>query len=122
MLTDARIRDEVKPAGLDWISALRAHLRQRLAPLLFDDHDVAAAERESVVAPAQPSPAVMQKARSKRTDSNQPVHSLRTLLDDLATITKNQVLPKLPGSQPFEVITRPTELQSTVFRLLGVRL
>ena len=101
---------------------LEWHLRQRLAPLLFDDHDVAAAERESVVAPAQPSPAAMQKARSKRTDSNQPVHSLRTLLDDLATITKNQVLPKLPGSEPFEVITRPTELQSTVFRLLGVRL
>ena len=86
---------------------LEWHLRQRLAPLLFDDHDVAAAEH---------------KARSKRTDSNQPVHSLRTLLDDLATITKNQVLPKLPGSEPFEVITRPTELQSTVFRLLGVRL
>ena len=101
---------------------LEWHLRQRLAPLLFDDHDVAAAERESVVAPAQPSPAAMQKARSKRTDSNQPVHSMRTLLDDLATITKNQVLPKLPGSEPFEVITRPTELQSTVFRLLGVRL
>ena len=101
---------------------LEWHLRQRLAPLLFDDHDVAAAERESVVAPAQPSPAALQKARSKRTDSNQPVHSMRTLLDDLATITKNQVLPKLPGSEPFEVITRPTELQSTVFRLLGVRL
>ena len=33
------------------------HLRQRLAPLLFDDHEPAAAERASVVAPAQPSPA-----------------------------------------------------------------
>ena len=50
------------------------------------------------------------------------MHSLRTLLDDLATITKNRVVPKMPGAQPFEVITRPTELQSTVFRLLGVRL
>ena len=101
---------------------LEWHLRQRLAPLLFDDHDAAAAARQSVVAPAQPSGAAIQKARSKRTDNNQSVHSLRTLLDDLATITKNRVLPKVPGSEPFEVITRPTELQSTVFRLLGVRL
>ena len=50
------------------------------------------------------------------------MHSLRTLLDDLATITKNQVVAKTPGAQPFEVVTRPTELQSAVFSLLGVRL
>ena len=98
------------------------HLRHKLAPLLFDDHEPEAAERESVVAPAQPSPAAKHKARTKRTEADQPVHSLRTLLDDLATITKNRVVPKMPGAQPFEVITRPTELQSTVFRLLGVRL
>ena len=101
---------------------LEWHLRQKLAPLLFDDHQPEAACRESVVAPAQPSPAAKQKASTKRTEDDQPVHSLRTLLDDLATITKNQVVPKTPSSQPFEVITRPTELQSTVLRLLGVRL
>ena len=97
---------------------LEWHLRQKLAPLLFDDHQPEAACRESVVAPAQPSPAAKQKASTKRTEDDQPVHSLRTLLDDLA----NQVVPKTPSSQPFEVITRPTELQSTVLRLLGVRL
>ena len=101
---------------------LEWHLRQRLAPLLFDDHQPEAAERESIVAPAQPSPAAKQKASTKRTEDDQPVHSLRTLLDDLATITKNQMVPKIPGAQPFEVTTQPTELQSTVFRLLGVRL
>ena len=101
---------------------LEWHLRQRLAPLLFDDHEPEAAERESIVAPAQPSPAAQRKAQTKRTDTDQPVHSLRTLLDDLATITKNQVVAKTPDAQPLEVITRPTELQSTVFSLLGVRL
>ena len=101
---------------------LEWHLRQRLAPLLFDDHEPEAAERESIVAPAQPSPAAQRKAQTKRTDTDQPVHSLRTLLDDLATIIKNQVVAKTPDAQPFEVITRPTELQSTVFSLLGVRL
>ena len=101
---------------------LEWRLRQKLAPLLFDDHQPEAAERASVVAPAQPSPAAKQKASTKRTEDDQPVHSLRTLLDDLATITKNQVVPKTSGSQPLEMITRPTELQSTVLRLLGVRL
>ena len=101
---------------------LEWHLRQKLAPLLFDDHQPEAADRDSIVAPAQPSPGAKHKASTKRTEEDQPVHSLRTLLDDLATITKNQVVPKTPGSQPFEVITRPTELQSTVLRLLGVRL
>ena len=98
------------------------HMRQRLAPLLFDDHDRAAAERESIVAPAQPSAAAQQKASSKRTESDQPVHSLRTLLDDLATIVKNKVVAKHPGAQPLEVITRPTELQRRVLKLLAVRL
>ena len=89
---------------------------------MFDDHEPEAAERESIVAPAQPSPAAQHKAQTKRTDTDQPVHSLRTLLDDPATITKNQVVAKIPDAQPFEVITRPTDLQSTVFSLFGVRL
>ena len=101
---------------------LEWHLRQRLAPLLFDDHQPEAAERESIVAPAQPSPAAKHKAQTKRTETDQLVQALRTLLDDLATITKNQMVAKIPDAQPFEVITRPTDLQSTVFNLLGVRL
>jgi hypothetical protein len=48
MITDARIRDDLKPAGLDWISCLRAPQIQALAteggPLqlsLFDERDMA---------------------------------------------------------------------------------
>ena len=48
MITSARIRDDLKPAGLDWISCLRAPQIQDLAadggPLqlsLFDDRDLA---------------------------------------------------------------------------------
>ena len=66
--------------------------------------------------------AAKHKAQTKRTETDQPVHSLRTLLNDLATIAKNQVVARIPDAQPFEVITRPTDLQSTVFSLLGVRL
>ncbi len=48
MLTSARIREEVEPAGLDWISCLRSDAIQKLAsddgPLqlsLFDERDLA---------------------------------------------------------------------------------
>ena len=100
------------------------HMRRRLAPLLFDDEDRAGAEaaRTSVVAPARVSESARRKARRKRTDDGRPVHSLRTLLGDLATIAKNRVAPRLPGAEPFELLTRPTELQREAFRLLGVRL
>jgi hypothetical protein len=48
MITDARIEATLRPAGLDWITALRAPAIQQLAieggplqPSLFDTHDMA---------------------------------------------------------------------------------
>ena len=100
------------------------HMRQRLKPLLFDDEEpeVAEAARASVVAPAEASPSAQDKARSKRTASGESVHSFRTLLDNLATITNNRVVAPLAGAEPFDLITRPTAQQRKVFKLLGVRL
>jgi hypothetical protein len=40
-----------------------------------------------------------------------PVHSLQTMLADLATIAKNRIRPKVPGADSFDQITRPTPLQ-----------
>ena len=99
------------------------HMRQRLRPLLFDDDDPAAAEaaRASVVAPARVSDAAREKARGKRTADGLPVHSFRTLLGDLATVARNRVVPRLPGTEPFDILTRPTALQREAFKLLGVR-
>ena len=100
------------------------HMRQRLKPLLFDDEEPQAAQaaRASVVARAEVSPCAQDKARSKRTASGESVHSLRTLLDDLATIAKNRVVAPLADAEPFDLITRPTALQRKAFKLLGVRL
>ena len=99
------------------------HMRARLKPLLFDDHDPAAAEaaRASIVAPAQVSADAKEKARGKHTANGLPAHSFRTLLGDLATIARNRVVPRLPDAEPFEVLTRPTALQREAFKLLGVR-
>ena len=99
------------------------HMRERLAPLLFDDEDPAgAARRTSVVAPARVSEAARAKAATKRTDDGRPVQGLRSLLGDLATVTRNRVAPRVPGAEPFDTLARPTELQREAFRLLGVRL
>ena len=100
------------------------HMRARLKPPLFDDHDPAAAEaaRTSIVVPARVSEFARAKARSKRTADGWPAHSFRTLLGDLATITRNRVVAQVPGAVPFEVLTRPTALQREDFMRLGVRL
>ena len=98
------------------------HMRQALAPLLFDDHDrqSAAAARPSPVAAAKVSPAATAKATSKRTADGQPVHSWRSLLQDLATLTRNTV--RLGGAPPITMLTRPTPPQQDVFHRLGLAL
>src|SRR5215469_10964464 len=97
------------------------HLRQALAPMLFDDHDRAAGEalRSSPVAKAEPSPAATRKARKKQTDDGQPVHSFRTLLADLATLTRNTVKC---GKAKFALLATPTGIQQRALDLLGVKL
>jgi hypothetical protein len=100
------------------------HMHQALAPILFEDDDKAAAEalRKSVVAPSQRSPKARRKAATKRTDDDQPVHSFKTLLEDLATICKNRIQPNLPGAGTFDKLTRPTPSQHRALDLLGIHL
>lgn len=100
------------------------HMRQKLAPVLFDDDDIdgAEAQRESAVAPAERSPRALEKARTKQTDEGLPVHSFQSLLKSLATIAKQYISPKLKGAVPFRKITAPTPLQQKALNLLGVRL
>jgi transposase len=98
------------------------HMRQALAPILFDDDDTesAKAQRQSPVEPAKRSPRAHQKAQSKRTAEDAPVHSFQTLLQDLATLTRNRVQPKAPGALPFDMDTRATAVQQRALDLLGV--
>jgi len=96
------------------------HMRRALAPLLFDeeDHEAAETQRTSIVAPAQRSLSAQQKAISKQTVDGFPVHSFRTLLADLATLTRNRVRM---GEHLFDMLATPTTLQDRAFELLQVR-
>jgi Transposase DDE domain len=100
------------------------HMRQALAPLLFDDDDkpTAEAQRASVVAPAQRSSRARRKAQTHRTDDGHPVHSFQTLLHDLGTITKNQIRIGQSPRETTEMLTTPTPLQQRAFDLLQVPL
>ena len=55
------------------------HMRQALAPILFDDDDPEAAQqaRQNIVSPAARSPKAQNKDYSKRTEEGFPVHSFR---------------------------------------------
>jgi hypothetical protein len=99
------------------------HMRERLKPILYADHDKAAAEaeRSSIVAPIEPSPAAKRKARRHRTDEGTPLTSLRDLLRHLATLTLNSVITPLNPSYSFTVTATPTDLQRSAFELLGVK-
>ncbi len=99
-------------------------MRRLLAPMLFDDEDHALAERNrvSVVAPAKRSETAKRKAASKHTADGDPVHSFRTMLSDLATITKNHIQPHIPNAPTFVKITRPTQTQKKALALLGVKM
>jgi len=118
-----RLEDRVKAHVLIRLLAYYVtwHMQQRLAPMLFKDDDPAAARaaRPSPVAPAGRSPSARAKDATKHTAGGQPVHSLATLLADLATIAANRIQPAqgLPG---FTLITTPTPVQRRALELLGV--
>jgi transposase len=98
------------------------HMREKLASLLFDDHQRAEAEamRASIVQPAPRSKAARAKDKTKRTEDGLPVHSFRTLLADLGTLAKNRVRVRgEPGSEFYE-LTQPTVIQQRALDLLGI--
>jgi Transposase DDE domain len=122
--TALRVRGHVLLCMLAYY--LEWHMRQRLAPMLFDDDDPAGREtqRTSPVAKAQPSQAARRKATGKHTDSAHgeplPVHSFHTLLADLATLTRNVV--RLGRDHITTILATPTPVQHRAFNLLGVRI
>ena len=72
------------------------HIRQ-LRPMRLDDEEPGAAETRctSVVAPVRRSAGAVHKARTPRTIEGAPVQGFHTLLQNLATVYRNTVTPRL---------------------------
>ena len=96
---------------------VRWHMERAWAPLLFRDEELLRAE--DVVAPARRSASAQAKAQTQRLPDGTAVHSFRSLLTQLATLTKNTV--RVPTSTvTFDKLTVPTPLQARALQLLGL--
>src|SRR6266487_65480 len=94
------------------------HLRHALAPLCFTDQTPP--QRTDPVAPAQRSPDAAAKASRQQLADGTPVHSFRSLLDHLGTLTRNQVhFTQQPRPVTTELLATPTPTQRRAFELLG---
>jgi len=98
------------------------HMRQRLKPMLFDDEylDQASASRASPVLKALRSAHAKAKDAGKTADDGLPLHSFRTLLQDLGTLAYNVTHTRLNPEAKIVLTTRPTPLQAKAFALLAL--
>ena len=96
------------------------HLRQALAPLLFDDEELEAerARRDPVLA-AQPSDSAKRKKVKRRTEDGLPLQSLETLMAQMGTRARHQCrLPSEPDAPCVQRLTEPTPLQQRAMELI----
>jgi len=98
---------------------VRWHLEAAWAPLLF--HDEAPPARTDPVGSRDRSPGALRKERDHRTPDGLAVHSFGTLLAELATLTRNRVVPAgADEGAVFGVLAEATPLQARAFELIGV--
>jgi len=112
-----RLEDRVKAHVFLCMLAyyLTWHLRQAWKPLLFDDEEPP--PQPDPVAKARRSQQAEQKARTKRTQTGEPCHSLQTLLTELATRTRNTI--RLQASNAtFDQLATPTQTQTRALALI----
>ena len=118
--TEQRVRAHVFLCMLAYY--VEWHMRERLKPMLFDDEhlDEASAVRASPVAKAPRSEHAKAKDASKTADDGTPLHSFRTLLQDLSTLAYNIIYTHLNPNAKLVTTTRPTPVQTKAFKLLGL--
>ena len=96
------------------------HLRQALAPLLFDDEELETerARRDPVLA-AQPSDSAKRKKNKRLTEDGLPLQSLETLLAAMGTRARHRCrLPSEPDAPYVQRLTEPTPLQQRALELV----
>jgi transposase len=90
------------------------HLRQAWAPLLFKDETPPV--QTDPVAKASRSAQARHKAQTKRTTSGEVAHSYKSLLAELATLTRNTI--RLPGTPAtFDKLAQPNPTQTRALEL-----
>jgi hypothetical protein len=91
------------------------HLRRAWAPLCFSDDEIP--KRDDPVGKALRSEKAKRKDATKTTEDGEVVHNFQTLLDHLATITRNRVA--FAKGVTIEKLSLPTPTQRRAFELIG---
>ena len=96
------------------------HLRRAWAPLLFEDEERwEERERRDPVGPAKPSESAQEKKSSHQTREGFPVHSLETLMAELATRARVTYSLQSGDSSPIlKQVPEPTPLQARAYELI----
>jgi hypothetical protein len=98
------------------------HMIEAWAPLTFkDEAEIGAARLADPVAPAERSPAALDKVRTRTLPDGTPAMSFRQLLEHLATIVRNTMQPRSarPGEAAFFLTTRPDAKQQQALDLIA---
>lgn len=114
--TDTRVRAHVFLCML--AAYLVFHLRKAWAPLTFTDEN--RPDPVDPVAPARRSSAAQLKASTRAAADGVPVRSFRSLLDHLATLTRNDIRYGTdPHAPTIPTLATPTSIQRHAFELVG---
>jgi transposase len=96
------------------------HMREAWRPLLFADEDQEEKRTRDPVAAAKRSAGALTKVETRKLADGSPVHSFRTLLEELGTIVRNTC--RTPGATDaratFEIVTTASALQRRALSLL----
>ncbi len=93
------------------------HLKRVWAPLIFKDTEPPTSTSTDPVAKTTRSTAAKRKAQTKRTTTGEPCHSYKSLLSDLATLTRNTI--RLQHAEAtFQKLAQPTSLQAHALDLV----
>jgi len=112
-----RLEDRVRAHVLVCMLAayLVWHLRRDWAPMCFTDE--APPARTDPVAPAARSAAAERKASRRTTSDGETAHDFQSLLNHLATLTRNRIV--FSGGVSIDKISTPTPTQRRAFELVG---
>jgi len=96
------------------------HLREAWRELMFADEDLQAKKHRDPVAAAKRSEACLEKVATRTLKDGSPVHSFRSVLDELSTIVRNTCEARLGqrGGSSFQMTTAPNPTQHRALQLL----
>jgi len=93
-----------------------------MASFVDEELAVQKQKRTNAVHKTDRSESAKRKSSTKRTPSNLPAHSFKTLLKDLGSLCKNICQPNVSGAPTFTKITQPSALQRRAFELLKLKI